>query len=231
MNNRQLEFYKSLIALRNDLKTASMQELHATLSLLQEFYSNFVSSGTKYIIDEYTNALIVITIDQITRLVATKIDSVNLTNKYCEISDMSFNKWKEDLSNTNIQLIEPSNDPEEPLELESQSILDSSGILVPENIEDLFPTVLQSSYLVDSVVDPPIFKTKKKQRFLKKPSKFKSRVNFSDQVLDYLYDWINENTAYPNKREKEELAKTCGMTFTQVNNWFINTRRRKMKLE
>ncbi|KAL3456489.1 hypothetical protein BJX64DRAFT_281317 [Aspergillus heterothallicus] len=48
-----------------------------------------------------------------------------------------------------------------------------------------------------------------------------------------LRDWFarNSGSPYPTKEEKTELANETGMTRTQINNWFMNARRRQHQLK
>ncbi|CAI4220643.1 unnamed protein product [Auanema sp. JU1783] len=48
-----------------------------------------------------------------------------------------------------------------------------------------------------------------------------------------LYDWIknHEKDPYPTRREKEILARVCGMTARQIEHWFANARRRMKKMQ
>lgn len=56
----------------------------------------------------------------------------------------------------------------------------------------------------------------------------KSRSNFSRNVVHILKTWImeHERHPYPNDDEKRLLSNDTGLTLVQVNNWFINARRR-----
>ncbi|ORD95060.1 transcription factor TALE_PBX fam [Enterospora canceri] len=54
------------------------------------------------------------------------------------------------------------------------------------------------------------------------------RANYSNQVSKALKSWLRENmnNPYPNDDEKNELIRQTGLDSTQINNWFINARRR-----
>ncbi|KAJ3325098.1 hypothetical protein HDV06_004854 [Boothiomyces sp. JEL0866] len=229
MLNRSLDFYNLLVSIRNDIKSSSIQELQATLDLVQESYNFFVNIGSKAYTDESTTAMIVITLDHIVRLVSTRLESLRLTKKYCEIADRSFTAAVPE-SNIfgKVKVVESEKklSPPKVAELDTRALTPAKP-----SVAGFYSLPFQiDSYTEGYLLNGPTLKIKK-HRLLKKTPKFKSRVNFSEEVLEYLYEWINNNTAYPDRHEKEELAKTCGMTVTQVNNWFINTRRRKMKLE
>ncbi|XP_063309367.1 homeobox protein TGIF2-like isoform X1 [Pelobates fuscus] len=58
----------------------------------------------------------------------------------------------------------------------------------------------------------------------------KVRKNLSPQSVDILKGWLAEHCLhpYPNDREKVELAEATGLTLTQISNWLINARRRKL---
>ena len=48
------------------------------------------------------------------------------------------------------------------------------------------------------------------------------------KTVDILNEWFDEHIdkPYPNKKEKEELARQCNMTIKQVSTWFNNKRYR-----
>ncbi|XP_044593209.1 homeobox protein extradenticle-like [Cotesia glomerata] len=67
-----------------------------------------------------------------------------------------------------------------------------------------------------------------KSRFLDARRK---RRNFSKQASDVLNDYFYEHLSnpYPSDDDKEELARQCGITVSQVSNWFGNKRIRYKK--
>ncbi|KAJ3011689.1 UNVERIFIED_CONTAM: hypothetical protein HDU68_001576 [Siphonaria sp. JEL0065] len=58
----------------------------------------------------------------------------------------------------------------------------------------------------------------------------KARANFTPDVLDTLTAWLeaNKHDPYPTVDQKKALATECGLNMKQVNNWFINARRRRI---
>ncbi|CAI5456769.1 unnamed protein product [Caenorhabditis angaria] len=54
----------------------------------------------------------------------------------------------------------------------------------------------------------------------------RKRKNFDKQTTEILQRWFNEHIShpYPTDKEKEDLAKQCGIKLSQVNNWFGNQR-------
>ncbi|KAJ3199766.1 hypothetical protein HDU83_004932 [Entophlyctis luteolus] len=58
----------------------------------------------------------------------------------------------------------------------------------------------------------------------------KPRANFPHDVLSVLTGWLQENkdNPYPTMAEKTKLGRACGLNMKQVNNWFINARRRRI---
>ena len=59
----------------------------------------------------------------------------------------------------------------------------------------------------------------------------RKRRNFSKQASEILNEYFYSHLAnpYPSEEAKEELAKKCGITVSQVNNWFGNKRIRYKK--
>ncbi|KAJ3417394.1 hypothetical protein HDV05_004859 [Chytridiales sp. JEL 0842] len=64
-----------------------------------------------------------------------------------------------------------------------------------------------------------------------KPVSGKHRPNFSANVVAMLAEWFeeNKNDPYPTQAVKEAFAIKTGLTLKQVNDWFINARRRKIQ--
>lgn len=54
------------------------------------------------------------------------------------------------------------------------------------------------------------------------------RSNFPKHISRILKDWLIENadSPYPTESEKQTLSDATGLDHTQINNWFINARRR-----
>ncbi|KAG2386659.1 hypothetical protein C9374_002403 [Naegleria lovaniensis] len=63
------------------------------------------------------------------------------------------------------------------------------------------------------------------------PSTVIGRGNLPKPSVDCLQKWLfdNFNHPYPSDAEKDALATETSLTLTQVNNWFINARRRVWK--
>jgi len=59
----------------------------------------------------------------------------------------------------------------------------------------------------------------------------RKRRNFSKKATEILNEYFNTHLAnpYPSEETKEELARQCGITVAQVNNWFGNKRIRYKK--
>ncbi|MEQ2269920.1 Pre-B-cell leukemia transcription factor 2, partial [Xenotaenia resolanae] len=59
----------------------------------------------------------------------------------------------------------------------------------------------------------------------------RKRRNFSKQATEVLneYFYSHLSNPYPSEEAKEELAKQCGITVSQVSNWFGNKRIRYKK--
>lgn len=56
----------------------------------------------------------------------------------------------------------------------------------------------------------------------------KRRPNFPKSTTERLYQWLAKNSAdpYPTDCEKRKFSDQLGMSMKQINNWFINARRR-----
>jgi len=63
-------------------------------------------------------------------------------------------------------------------------------------------------------------------------SKRKTRNNLPKETTYVLLKWLNDhlNHPYPNSFEKNQLMMSTGLNQQQLSNWFINARRRKIKL-
>ncbi|KAF1379640.1 hypothetical protein PFLUV_G00178130 [Perca fluviatilis] len=59
----------------------------------------------------------------------------------------------------------------------------------------------------------------------------RKRRNFNKQATEVLneYFYSHLSNPYPSEEAKEELAKKCGITVSQVSNWFGNKRIRYKK--
>lgn len=56
------------------------------------------------------------------------------------------------------------------------------------------------------------------------------RSNYPKRISRILQSWLKNNLTnpYPTESEKAMLIKSTGLTATQINNWFINARRRTL---
>ncbi len=66
--------------------------------------------------------------------------------------------------------------------------------------------------------------TKRKGRKLNK--KKKKRGSLPKEAIKYMRQWLFDHfqNPYPTEEEKKSIAKEIGLTYTQVNYWFINAR-------
>jgi hypothetical protein len=57
------------------------------------------------------------------------------------------------------------------------------------------------------------------------------RTNFSPDVIKILTSWIktNKDNPFPSLEEKQKLVSSTKISMKQLNNWFVNARRRKYK--
>lgn len=60
----------------------------------------------------------------------------------------------------------------------------------------------------------------------------KTRNNLPKETTYILLKWLNDhlNHPYPNLFEKNQLIASTGLNQQQLLNWFINARRRKIKV-
>ena len=63
------------------------------------------------------------------------------------------------------------------------------------------------------------------------PLRKKQRMHMRNANRDTLRTWFADHFhhPYPRNNEKKQLSRSTGLTVTQVNNWFINTRVREWK--
>jgi hypothetical protein len=64
-----------------------------------------------------------------------------------------------------------------------------------------------------------------------KPKDCTRRPNHPPKVSEKLRKWLHdhEDHPYPTEAEKRNLSEKTGLNMTQINNWFINARRRYLK--
>lgn len=67
---------------------------------------------------------------------------------------------------------------------------------------------------------------------LLQPQRSRTRNNLPKETTYILLKWLNDhlNHPYPNSFEKTQLMLTTGLNQQQLSNWFINARRRKIKV-
>lgn len=60
----------------------------------------------------------------------------------------------------------------------------------------------------------------------------RTRNNLPKETTYILLKWLNDHLShpYPNSFEKTQLMMTTGLSQQQLSNWFINARRRKIKV-
>jgi hypothetical protein len=68
-------------------------------------------------------------------------------------------------------------------------------------------------------------------RTLPKKRMIADQSTFSDAITAILRSWLyaHASTPYPSDIEKQNLMDATGLTFTQLNNWLSNARRRILK--
>lgn len=56
----------------------------------------------------------------------------------------------------------------------------------------------------------------------------KKKGKLPSEATDRLREWWNHNLSwpYPSEEEKKDLAEATRLNATQINNWFINQRKR-----
>ncbi|KAJ3020153.1 UNVERIFIED_CONTAM: hypothetical protein HDU68_010327 [Siphonaria sp. JEL0065] len=62
-------------------------------------------------------------------------------------------------------------------------------------------------------------------------TKTKSRPNHKASITAHLFKWLMEHQhePYPSEEEKKDMTVDTGLTMNQINDWFINARRRYLK--
>lgn len=71
------------------------------------------------------------------------------------------------------------------------------------------------------------FENKESEYFIRSKPRNK-RANYPKKISRILKNWLKENmnNPYPSESEKLMLIEHTGLDSTQINNWFINARRR-----
>ena len=74
-------------------------------------------------------------------------------------------------------------------------------------------------------------KNEKKQTTSQEYETYNARKDFDDRTLGIFTTWLNnhKNNPYPTVDEKKQLCNATGCSIRQVNDWFANARRRKLK--
>jgi hypothetical protein len=90
------------------------------------------------------------------------------------------------------------------------------------------PTTTSASASSASTPVPAPKTTKAAKQAAAAKAKQKSRPNHKPTVTAALFKWLMEHQTdpYPNDVAKRELAGQTGLTLNQINDWFINARRR-----
>ena len=93
--------------------------------------------------------------------------------------------------------------------------------------QDVFKSQLDTICQTIEVLTPH-FKdiTNKKRRPADRPKQ--RRANYPKHITEHLKQWLHEHimNPYPSEEEKHMLSELTGLDNVQVNNWFINARRR-----
>lgn len=97
------------------------------------------------------------------------------------------------------------------------------------------PKLMETPYLdrgVDIKPDVSGSVVNKKDEAVEHEAKRKTRNNLPKETTHILLNWLNDhlNHPYPNSFEKNQLMMSTGLNHQQLLNWFINARRRKIKL-
>lgn len=86
-----------------------------------------------------------------------------------------------------------------------------------------------SSNNVKPEIIQTILSAKKQEPCMLVQQKMKNkRANYPKKISRVLKNWLKENmnNPYPSESEKSMLMELTGLDSTQINNWFINARRR-----
>ncbi|KAI4458020.1 homeobox protein transcription factor [Holotrichia oblita] len=119
-------------------------------------------------------------------------------------------------------------EPPDPQLMRLDNMLIAEGVAGPEKVvelELLHPDLQQHKQLKQSTCEAVMIL---RSRFLDARRK---RRNFSKQASEILneYFYSHLSNPYPSEEAKEELARKCGITVSQVSNWFGNKRIRYKK--
>jgi hypothetical protein len=100
----------------------------------------------------------------------------------------------------------------------------------PSPLEDCMDEDAASSYKNSSDEEVEVRLTRKKKPS-KKVKKLSARPNFAKETKDVLIKWIYDHKTYPypTREDKNLLCQQTGLVMSQLNDWFINNRRRLLK--
>lgn len=114
-----------------------------------------------------------------------------------------------------------------------------SEIQLNMNISNITSRILNSTeiYIADAAADiRTIISTANTEADLNQSNSNRKgklkRTNYSKGVSKTLKTWLRDHirNPYPTEAEKIELCRITGLDHTQINNWFINARRRILPL-
>ncbi|KAI5190498.1 hypothetical protein NECID01_1004 [Nematocida sp. AWRm77] len=170
----------------------------------EEIYKNIINIK-KYLIEKYkdTNNSIVNTIihhiiKSFKRTLLKRIEINSILDKQQETLNYLNHKLKEDIKEFDINLDKTSSIKKEH---NTSPISDNLNNGKKSLLKDLSGTAANSSC---------------------------KRINYPKNVSYILKSWLleNINNPYPNEKEKNNLILKTGLFPNQINNWFINARRR-----
>ncbi|KAJ3091519.1 hypothetical protein HK102_000266 [Quaeritorhiza haematococci] len=113
---------------------------------------------------------------------------------------------------------------------ELKTIVESFGDDFASESEEELETPKPRLQVAEQRAAPASLRAKKTAQKGKRTPAY-TRPNYPEHVTNLLKKWLFDNQAepYPSEQTKLRLCEQTGLNLTQMNNWFINARRRILK--
>nr|PNR31862.1 hypothetical protein PHYPA_025985 [Physcomitrium patens] len=176
---------------------------------------------------------------------------VDMLTKFAEDLEEPFNKFMQFKDSTTKALegicghyVETTPDEDDnngfdigPMEYGAQA---SDDLYLPADENLMYPLDIDESVVVDPMASDEEIKKALRKKYGRHIGELKAEFNrvrkkgkLPSSARSILKDWFNRHSywPYPSEMEKQYLQKLCGLNLKQINNWFINERKRHWSCE